>query len=63
MKRLKLFSTPKPTCVGNKNVTFDDGGDLEIEIKTERKPKLNFSIISDEDEFLSCDEMRQRLLF
>merc|ERR1712113_295617 len=57
MKRLKLFSTPKPNHNDAKNVSFADENNLDIQIQTTKAPKLNFSIISSEDEFISCDEM------
>merc|ERR1712131_119302 len=52
MRRLKLFSTPK--------ISQTQRGEINVKIQAESpKPRLNLSIISSEDEFLSCDEMHQ----
>jgi len=52
MRKLKLFSTPK--------VSQSQRGEINVKIHAESpKPRLNLSIISSEDEFLSCDEMNQ----
>jgi len=50
MRKLKLFSTPK--------MSHTQRGEINVKIQAEEpKPRLNLSIISSEDEFLSCDEM------
>jgi len=52
MRKLKLFSTPK--------ISQSQRGEINVKIQAESpKPRLNLSIISSEDEFLSCDEMNQ----
>merc|ERR1712131_270710 len=52
MRKLKLFSTPK--------ISQTQRGEINVKIQAESpKPRLNLSIISSEDEFLSCDEMHQ----
>jgi chromosome segregation ATPase len=52
MRKLKLFSTPK--------ISQSQRGEINVKIQAESpKPRLNLSIISSEDEFLSCDEMHQ----